>query len=407
MLSVVISSIININHSSFRLIHLLRREIPIPLSFMNTPYYLYDLSLLRKTLNTIREQVAGYNYKVHYAIKANNDARILQEIAAAGFGVDSVSIGEIHHAIKCGFHPSNIAYAGVGKTDKEIAEAIDLGIGCFNVESVEELQIISEIAAAKGAVANVALRINPDIDAHTHHYITTGLAENKFGISLHLLDRALQLAKSLPAINMRGFHFHIGSQILTNEPFALLCSRIIPILRKAQVEYGFSSIDYINVGGGLGIDYDNPMENPIPDFKGYFDTFKQNLPLPEGIQLHFELGRAVVAQCGSLITKVIYVKQCQSKQIVIVDAGMNNLIRPALYQAYHKIENLSARGEEQAVYDVVGPICESSDTFAEARTLPVTRRGDILAIRSAGAYGASMASCYNMRPEAPAVYSEE
>ena len=192
---------------------------------MNTPYYLYDLSLLRKTLNTIREQVAGYNYKVHYAIKANNDARILQEIAAAGFGV-----------IKCGFHPSNIAYAGVGKTDKEIAEAIDLGIGCFNVESVEELQIISEIAAAKGAVANVALRINPDIDAHTHHYITTGLAENKFGISLHLLDRALQLAKSLPAINMRGFHFHIGSQILTNEPFALLCSRIIPILRKAQVE---------------------------------------------------------------------------------------------------------------------------------------------------------------------------
>lgn len=370
---------------------------------METPYYQYDISLLRKTLETIQKEISGYDYKVHYAIKANFDSFILNEISKAGFGADCVSIGEIRHAISCGFNASNIAYAGVGKTDDEILEAIKLGIGCFNVESIEELNIISEIANKNNSIANVALRLNPNIDAHTHHYITTGLAENKFGISLNLLDEALTLAKSLPGLNMRGLHFHIGSQILTMEPYALLCERIKPILEKATKGYGLK-IDYINVGGGLGIDYENPTVNPISDYKGYFDTFKNNLSLPKGITLHFELGRAIVAQCGSLITKVIYVKRGFEKQIVIVDAGMNNLIRPALYQAYHKIENLSAKSSDRAVYDVVGPICESADTFAENITLPITSRGDIIAIRSAGAYGQSMSSHYNMREDAPVKY---
>lgn len=364
-----------------------------------TPYYLYDLKILNNTIQVIKDNISGCNYKVHYAIKANFEPRILQLLASNGFGADCVSIGEVRHAIKCGFAPENIAYAGVGKTDEEIAEAIDLNIGCFNVESVEELGIINEIAQDKNAVANVALRINPNIDAHTHHYITTGLAENKFGISLHLLDDVLSMVKSNNNLNMRGFHFHIGSQILTMEPYVLLCERIKPIMDKAVNEYGLS-IDYINVGGGLGIDYENPVENPIPDFKNYFDTFKKHLQLPESVTLHFELGRSIVAQCGTLITKVIYVKHCESKQIVIVDAGMNNLIRPALYQAYHKIDNVTSKSAEKETYDVVGPICESADTFAENITLPVTKRGDLLAIRSAGAYGQSMSSHYNMRQDA-------
>ena len=371
---------------------------------MNTPYYQYDIVLLRKTLDTILEETAGYGYKVHYAIKANSDEVIVKTVAENGFGADCVSIGEVRHAIKCGFAASDIAYAGVGKTDEEISEAIDLQIGCFNVESLEELHIISEIATSKKAVANVALRLNPDIDAHTHHYITTGLAENKFGISLHLLDEALMLSKTLPGLKMRGLHFHIGSQILTMEPYKLLCERIKPILDKAINGYGLK-IDYINVGGGLGIDYENPLVNPISDFKGFFKTFKENLVLPQGSQLHFELGRAIVAQCGSLITKVIYVKRGLEKQIVIVDAGMNNLIRPALYQAYHKIENLSSDASVEE-YDVVGPICESSDVFGKQVPLNATKRGDLIAMRSAGAYGEIMASQYNCRP-LPVGYTTE
>lgn len=373
---------------------------------MKTPCYRYDITLLRRTLDSIRENIKGYNYKVHYAIKANFDAVILKEIASYGIGADCVSIGEIRHAERCGFKMDDVSYAGVGKTDNEIAEAIDRKIGCFNVESLEELKIISEIASAKNAVANVALRLNPDIDAHTHHYITTGLEENKFGISLHLLDEALNLAKTLPGINMRGLHFHIGSQILTMEPYMLLCQRIKPIIEKAVKGYGLK-IDYINVGGGLGIDYENPKPNPIPDFKSFFDTFKNNLDLPDGMTLHFELGRSIVAQCGTLMARVIYVKKGFKKQIIIIDAGMNNLIRPALYQASHKIDNLTSESHDTAVYDVVGPICESADVFAQDIHLPITSRGDLIAIRSAGAYGQSMSSHYNMREDADNEYIYE
>lgn len=360
-----------------------------------TPFYYYDMELLGDTLESIKEAMDP-GTQMHYAIKANANPIVLQAIAAAGFAADCVSGGEIATAIREGFSPSSIAYSGVGKTDQEIAMALRVGIGCFNIESIEELKIVSAIATEMDKVAPIALRVNPNIDAHTHHYITTGLEENKFGIDLRILDKALDLALELPGLDMRGFHFHIGSQITTMEPYALLCERINVVVE--HFESKGVVIKSINVGGGLGVDYEHPDTNPTPDFKAYFDTFRQGLKNMQGKELHCELGRAVVAQCGSLISRVIYVKQGFGKRFVILDAGMNDLVRPALYGAHHVIQNLTSNaGAGIEKYDVVGPICESSDVFAKDELLPSTRRGDIIAIRSAGAYGESMSSTYNIR----------
>lgn len=359
-----------------------------------TPLYFYDLSILRETLNAIKTYSTESNYNVHYAIKANANPVILKEICLAGFGVDCVSGGEINAAIKAGFPANKIVYAGVGKSDWEINLGLDNDIACFNVESAAELEIINELASSKSKVANVALRVNPDIDAHTHHYITTGLAENKFGISMKTLDRIVERCQELSAINLIGLHFHIGSQITDNNPFHILCERINALQEHFQAKgILFKSI---NVGGGLGVDYDNPDANPIPDFRDYFETFRQYLKLHTGQQLHFELGRSVVAQCGSLITRVLYVKEGLEKKFAIVDAGFTELIRPALYQAHHKIENITSKAPIDT-YDVVGPICESSDCFGENEHLAGVSRGDLIAIRSAGAYGEIMASQYNCR----------
>ena len=354
------------------------------------------MKLLGDTLSSINECVEGMPYRVHYAVKANCNPVLLKAIAARGLGADVVSGGEVKLALECGFPAESIVFSGVGKSDDEIRLALTAGIGCINVESEAELDIISEIAAELGVKARIALRINPDIEAHTHKYITTGLEENKFGISLSNMDLAVATAVANPNVILQGLHFHIGSQITINEPFALLCEKvkkIIDAFSKKGIEFS-----YIDVGGGLGIDYEHPTENPIPDFKSYFDTFKANLPVKPGQTVHFELGRAIVAQCGTLVTKVIYIKESDTKKFVVLDAGMNALIRPALYQAYHKIENVTSMAEETAVYDVVGPICESADVFGENVTLPITRRGDIVVIRSVGAYGESMASTYNSRP---------
>lgn len=360
----------------------------------STPCYYYDLGVLDRTLEALLKASADSRFRVHYAIKANANPIVLEPICRAGLGVDCVSGGEIRIAIENGFSPSKIVFAGVGKTDREIEYALTAGISCFNVESIPELEVISGIASRMGLTADVALRVNPDIDAHTHHYITTGLSENKFGIDMRMLDDAVGRAVSLPNIRLKGLHFHIGSQITITEPFKLLCERINSLL--SQFESQGISFETVNVGGGLGINYDNPDE--IPDFEGYFSTFRNNLELREGQTLHFELGRAIVGQCGSLVTRVLYVKEGVEKKFVIVDAGMTDLIRPALYGAHHLISNVSNPLGEPEKYDVVGPICESSDVFAVDEMLPKVSRGDFLEILSAGAYGETMASGYNARP---------
>lgn len=369
------------------------------LKSVRTPFYYYDTQLLDQTLDILRDMSNYPGFRVHYAIKANANPVILSHILNAGLGVDAVSGGEIQAALKAGFAPDKIVFAGVGKRDDEIELALKHGIECLNVESEAELEVIESIAAAIGVKAPVALRVNPNIDAHTHSYITTGLAENKFGISIEMLEVIVKRCVASPHIDLRGLHFHIGSQITQSDPFRMLCN----VVNNLQDHYNAQGIYFpiINVGGGLGIDYDHPDANPVPDFRTYFSMFHKHLRLRPGQELHFELGRSIVAQCGSLITKVLYVKQGLNKRFVIVDAGMTDLIRPALYQAHHTIQNLTSASGETAVYDVVGPICESSDVFGKDEQLPVTTRGDLLALRSAGAYGEIMASRYNCR-ELPA-----
>lgn len=363
---------------------------------VETPFYYYDQNILQATLDTITSEARKYEgYKVHYAVKACADPVVLGLINASGIGCDCVSGGEIERCLISGFAPSKIVFAGVGKADWEINTALDANIACFNVESLPELEVIDELAGVKGKIANVALRVNPNVDAHTHKYITTGLSENKFGISMELLDDVVKKAKLLKNINLIGLHFHIGSQLLEFEPFEMLCTRINDLLDKFEA-CGIS-FKTINVGGGLGVDYVEPDANPIPNFALYFATFNKYLKLRPKQELHFELGRAVVAQCGSLISRVLYVKEGLNKKFLILDAGMSDLIRPALYQAHHKIENITSTSEETDVYDVVGPICESSDCFGENEVLPKSKRGDIIALRTAGAYGQIMASKYNCR----------
>ncbi|MCQ2145560.1 MAG: diaminopimelate decarboxylase [Bacteroidales bacterium] len=368
-----------------------------------TPFYYYDLDVLRATLASIRENQDRYGYHVHYAVKANANPVLLAEIRKAGLGVDCVSGNEVKCAVENGYDPAKIVFAGVGKSDWEIGYALEAGIGCFNVESLPEMEVINEIAASKGKVAQIALRVNPNIDAHTHHYITTGLEENKFGIGLWELESVIAKSMEMDNVNFVGLHFHIGSQILDTAPFQELCNRINDL--QNQLESKGVSLKSINVGGGWGVDYQDPDGNPVPDFDSYFASFSKYLQLRPGQELHFELGRSVICQCGSLITKVLYVKKGQKKQFAIVDAGMNDLIRPALYQAYHKIENItSAQPVEK--YDVVGPVCESSDCFGKDVELAGTSRGDLVALRSAGAYGEIMAMRYNLRDLAKAYYSE-
>ena len=360
-----------------------------------TPFYYYDTALLRQTLRTINDEAGKHeNFCVHYAVKANANPKILGIIAQSGLGADCVSGGEIQAAVMAGFPADKIVYAGVGKSDWEIQLGLDQGIAAFNVESIPELEVINELAEKSNTVARVAFRINPNVGAHTHANITTGLAENKFGISMRDMEEVIAHAESLKNVKFTGLHFHIGSQILEMGDFQALCNRINDL--QNQLECHHIQVDSINVGGGLGVDYQHPNRIPVPDFKAYFDTYARFLKLRPGQTCHFELGRAVVAQMGSLITKTLYIKQGDFKQFAIVDAGMTDLIRPALYQAYHKIENITSELPHDT-YDVVGPICESTDVFAKAIDLNGVKRGDLLAIRSAGAYGEIMASQYNCR----------
>lgn len=361
---------------------------------LDTPFYYYDTELLRATLETIKKETENKPFHVHYAVKANANPRVLKEIASFGFGADCVSGNEILAALEHGFSPDKIVFAGVGKSDREIEIGLDNNIFCFNVESIPELKILSELTSAKKKTAKIALRINPNVDAHTHKYITTGLTENKFGINEQDLPEILELLKRSPSLQLIGIHFHIGSQITDLKSFEDLC------VKANELQEWFNTqgitLPILNVGGGLGINYQHPNHIPMADFESYFRLFEKNLPLQENQELHFELGRAIVAPCGSLISRVIFVKEGILKKFLIVDAGMTDLIRPALYQAFHHIENITS-DKEMAPYDVVGPICESSDVFAEQIMLNKSVRGDLIAIRSAGAYGEVMASRYNCR----------
>ncbi len=362
---------------------------------LETPFYYYDKGVLNDTIAAIKTEMSKHDgYHLHYAIKANANIEVLKVIQQAGLGVDAVSGGEIKQALEAGFDVGKIVYAGVGKADWEINLGLDAGIFCFNVESLEELRIINELAAAKNKVARVCFRINPNVGAHTHANITTGLAENKFGIAMEDMELAIREAEELSNIEFLGLHFHIGSQILEMDDFAALADRINAL--QDRLESQGIKIRVINVGGGLGIAYDDPDGKPIPDFESYFDTYASNLKQRPGQEVHFELGRAVVGQMGSLITRVLYVKHAHIKQFAIVDAGMSDLIRPALYGAHHEIQNLTSE-ETREVYDVVGPICESSDVFGKDEKLNACHRGDLIAIRSAGAYGEIMACQYNCR----------
>lgn len=371
-------------------------NLPIDkLQQIRTPFYYYDADVLKQTLGAINEETQKYgNYFVHYAVKANANLDVLKIINEAGLGIDCVSGGEIEQVLRAGFPANKIVFAGVGKSDWEIELGIDSGIFCFNVESIPELEVINEIAASKGKVASVCFRINPNVGAHTHANITTGLAENKFGIAMEDMEKVINLAGTMKNVCFKGLHFHIGSQILEMDDFVALSNRINEL--QDRLEAQGIVVEIINVGGGLGIDYADPVGNPIPDFKSYFATYNQHLKLRKGQTVHFELGRAVVGQCGVLVTRVNYVKKATFKQFAIVDAGMTDLIRPALYDAHHKTANITSSLPEET-YDVVGPICESSDVFDKAIPLNGTKRGDLIAMYSAGAYGEIMASQYNCR----------
>lgn len=371
-----------------------------------TPFYYYDLQLLKQTLDACSKAAEGYGFHIHYAMKANFNRRILETIRDAGMGADCVSGNEVNKAVEVGFPPEKVVFAGVGKSDREIIEALNHNIFCFNVESVQELEVINSLAGRLGKRARVALRINPNVDAHTHHNITTGLEENKFGINQWELSECAEVISRSSSLWLEGIHFHVGSQITDLNVFKSLCIKVNEIKTWFE-ERGFN-LNILNVGGGLGIDYYHPDQNPVADFKSYFEIFNQFLERKHGQIVHFELGRALVAQCGALISRVLYVKKGIKKNFLVLDAGMTELMRPALYQAYHKIENISAISSVRSVikYDVVGPICESTDCFGKEVELAESDRGNLIAIRSAGAYGEVMASGYNLREPVRSIYSE-
>lgn len=376
---------------------------------IKTPFYYYDISLLKRTLQEIKDISEKYNYIVHYAFKANANDRILKTIKEYGFGADCVSGNEVKKALELGFSPDHIVFAGVGKTDEEIITGLQNNIFCFNCESFQELEVINALAAKHNKKARVALRLNPNVDAGAHHHTTTGLENNKFGISLSELPEIIQLLKTCKNLELMGLHFHIGSGTTGLTGFRRLCVKVNEIQKWFLTHH--IPVKHVNVGGGLGVDYRLPDEKPIAEFKEYFHIFHQFLEVQPGQQVHFELGRSIVAQSGSLITKVLYIKKRPQVNFAIVDAGMNNLIRPMLYHAYHKIENISKSSivnrQLSIIYDVVGPVCESTDCFQMAVSLPETERGDLIAIRTAGAYGEVMSSDYNLREKAKVVYSDE
>lgn len=384
---------------------MLSRKIAQSLLPLETPFYLYDMGLLRLTLESAVAMAARYGFVLHYAVKANYDPRVLKMIREFGLGADCASGGEVRCAIEAGFDPSKIVYAGVGKKDSEIRYAIEQGIFAINCESLEEISVVDRIASEFGRKVRIALRVNPDIDPKTNHCIDTGQADSKFGISYEEILANAPLIQSYKNVEVRGMHLHIGSQIRELHVFEYLCNKVNVIVENL-VGLGFT-LDFVDVGGGLGINYDVPENEPVPNFASVFAIINSHLNVG-GREVHFEFGRAIVGQCGELITRVLYNKTTATgRKLVIVDSSMTELIRPALYGSYHNIENITSDAQKSERYTIVGTACESTDKFDENVTLPETHRGDLLTIKSAGAYGQSMSSTYNLHPLPRSVYSDE
>ena len=384
---------------------MLSRQIADKLKKYETPFYLYDISLLRQTLESVSSAANRHGYKVHYAIKANYDSKILGIIREYGLGIDCASGNEVRRAIEHGFDPKTIVYAGVGKRDKEIRYAIEQKIMAINCESIEELEVVNQLSCEMGCITDVALRVNPDIDPKTNRCIDTGQADSKFGISYDEILENVELIKALENINIIGIHIHIGSQIRELHVFENMCNKANAIVDKLE-SLGFS-FRMVDVGGGLGINYDVPENEPIPNFASLFAIVHEHLNVGER-EVHFEFGRSLVGECGELITSVLFNKTTATgRRLLIVDASMTELIRPMLYGSYHNIENITSQEEVCKKYTVVGTACESTDVFDENVSLKKSKRGDLLAIKSAGAYGRSMASQYNMHDLPAAVYSDQ
>jgi len=370
---------------------------------INTPFYYYDINILKANLEALKNSINNKN-KVHFALKSNFNNKILDIINSYGFGIDAVSGNEIKKAIEVGFKSEDIVFAGVGKKDSEIQFSIDNNISYLNSESFQEIEIINKISSKSNKITPISIRINPNIKTQTHKHIQTGYRNNKFGIDINDLNEVIDYSNKFKNIEIVGFHFHLGSQINNNSPFLKLCSIVNEVNDVFKVKS--INIKYINVGGGLAIDYSNPIDNSISDFKNFISLFNKNIFLNDKQIIHFELGRSIVGQCGFLISKVLFIKKSYEKNYVIIDAGMNDLIRPALYNTYHKVINITSKSPEKINYDVVGPVCESSDTFAYDYPLPITNRDDFIVICSAGAYGQSMSSNYNLRNKLKSYYSD-
>ena len=366
-----------------------------------TPLYVYSRDAIVEAFRAYAGAFATVPHRICYAVKANGTGGILRLMASLGAGADIVSGFELRAALRAGFSPDRIVFSGVGKTDDEIAAGLDAGIGEFNAESEEEIARLSTLAAARGRRAALTLRVNPDIDARSHPYISTGLRDNKFGVDIAGAPGILARARALPGIDVAGVQCHIGSQIRSLEPPRQAVAALVELTRRLLGEgYPLRTID---IGGGLGINYEEGTGPEVAEFAAEVVPLLRGL----GLTVLLEPGRSLVARAGVLLTRVLYVKENHGKRFVIVDAGMNDLLRPALYKAHHRIEPVQARGRESRLVDVVGPVCETADAFARDRELESVEPGELLAIRDTGAYGFVMASTYNMRPRPAEVMIED
>lgn len=366
---------------------------------LGTPLYIYSTKSIRERISALRAALDGCNAEVHYAVKANSNLAILQFMAEAGVGADIVSDGELWRCLRAGIPAARIVFSGVGKTAGEIADALDAGIDRFNVESSEELYLLQRIAAERGGVANASARINPDVDAHTHAKISTGKSENKFGVDLDTAREWFADAAALTHVRLDGLHVHIGSQMLSLGPIGQALRQLAQFWRElAAAGHPIRSLD---VGGGLGICYRTGHDHPV-DIAAYVGAIKEALA-GFGGRILLEPGRWMVGEAGALLTRVVRVKQGRARRFLVLDAAMNDLIRPSLYNAWHDIVSVTTRRRPLEAYDVVGPVCETGDTFALCREMPRCEAGDLMMIKAAGAYGAAMASSYNSRPLAAEV----